>query len=228
MTRVYLLVEGQTEETFVRELLAPHYANQGLYLRPIIVRTSTGHKGGLVSYAKVKAQIEKLCKQDSHAFVSTMFDLYALPRDFPKNANAYLEQRGGADKANFLEVALAQDINQHNFIPYIQVHEFEALLFAETQAFALWTEASVLEKLKDIAMQYANQPETINDGPTTAPSKRIQALMPSYQKPLHGALIACEIGLDKMRATCPHFANWLAKLEGIMDGNKSIMSHTAP
>lgn len=223
MTRVYLLVEGQTEETFVRELLAPHYANQGLYLTPILVRTSTGHKGGLVSYAKVKPQIEKLCKQDSEAFVSTMFDLYALPQDFPKkNTNAYLEQRDGADKANFLEAALAQDVNQHNFIPYIQVHEFEALLFADTQAFTMWTEVSVLKKLEGVATQYDNRPEAINDGLTTAPSKRIQALMPSYQKPLHGALIACEIGLDKIRATCPHFADWLTKLETIMLGNKPI------
>jgi hypothetical protein len=63
MTRVYLLVEGQTEEAFTNELLVPHYARAGLHLIPIIVTTSPGHRGGVVRYQKVKPQIERLCKQ---------------------------------------------------------------------------------------------------------------------------------------------------------------------
>lgn len=73
MSRIYLLVEGQTEETFVNELLIPHYSRQGIYLTPIIVSTSPGHKGGVVSYAKIKPQINKLCKQDDNAYVTTFF-----------------------------------------------------------------------------------------------------------------------------------------------------------
>lgn len=104
----------------MRELLQPHYAPMGLFLTPIIVSTSPGHRGGLVSYAKVRPQIEKLCKQDANAHVSSMFDLYALPSDFPgRAAGAWPHHGSGHQKATFAEKQLAQDISQGNFIPNI-------------------------------------------------------------------------------------------------------------
>lgn len=213
MNRLYLLVEGQTEEAFVKELLVPHYARQGLYLIPIIVSTSPGYKGGVVSYAKVKPQIEKLCKQDAGAHVSTLFDLYALPNDFPgKSSPDYPAMASGRQKAEFLEAALAQDIGLRNFIPNLVVHEFEALLFVRVEAFADWVDDDrELQPL--LAASAATAPEDINDSPQTAPSKRILAAMPGYQKTLHGPLIACDIGLDAMRAACPHFDQWLRRVE---------------
>ncbi len=216
MSRLYLLVEGQTEEAFVNELLLPHYTRQGLYLIPIIVSTSPGHKGGVVSYAKIRPQIEKLCKQDTAAHVSTLFDLYALPSDFPGKASAdYPAMGSGRQKAEFLEAALANDVGQRNFIPNLLVHEFEALLFVRVEAFAEWTDDDrVLEPLNAISATTA--PEDINDSPQTAPSKRILAAMQGYQKTLHGPLIACDIGLDEMRAACPHFAQWLERIESLI------------
>lgn len=213
MNRLYLLVEGQTEEAFVNELLVPYYARQGLYLIPIIVSTSPGHKGGVVSYAKIKPQIEKLCKQDAGAHVSTLFDLYALPADFPgKTHDGYPANGSGQQKAEFLEAALAQEIDQRNFIPNLLVHEFEALLFVRIEAFAEWTDDDqVLEPL--LAVRTTTAPEDINDNPQTAPSKRILAAVPAYQKTVHGPLIACDIGLDAIRDACPHFAAWLGKIE---------------
>ncbi|MBI3776299.1 MAG: DUF4276 family protein [Gammaproteobacteria bacterium] len=216
MKRMYLLAEGQTEETFVRELLAPHYARSGLFITPIIVRTSPGHKGGVVSYAKVKPQIIRLCKQDAAAYVSTLFDLYALPDDFPgKTSAAYQSKNIGAQKAAFLEAALAQDVNEPNFIPFLMVHEFEALLFVQPEKFAVWTDkADVVSSLGKVAQKHQT-PEDINDKPQTAPSKRILDLMPEYEKPFHGPLIACDIGLDAMRQSCPHFEAWLQRLEAL-------------
>ena len=213
MKRVYLLVEGQSEEAFVRELLVPHYLRSGLYLTPIIVNTSPGHKGGVVSYAKIKPQLQRLCRQDPDAYVSTMFDLYALPQDFPgKTAATYPANGSGHQKAMFLEVQLAQDIGLDNFIPNLMVHEFEALLFVQLEKFAEWTDTqSVVTRLRANARGYA--PEDINDDPQTAPSKRILSAMPSYQKTIHGPLITCEVGLDALRAACPHFHGWLQKLE---------------
>lgn len=215
MSRIYLLVEGQTEEAFVNELLVPHYARVGLYLTPIIVRTSPGYRGGVVSYAKIKPQIEKLCKQDAAAHVTTMFDLYALPVDFPgKGSAAYRALADGNGKASFLEAQLAQDIAQRNFLPNVLVHEFEALLFTEIAAFEQWTDDdAVLEPLRKV--RATTLPEDINDGPDTAPSKRILGAMSGYQKTFHGPLIACDIGLDLMRLTCPHFDRWLTALEGL-------------
>ncbi|AVO40396.1 DUF4276 family protein [Simplicispira suum] len=215
MSRVYLLVEGQTEEAFVNELLTSHYARLGLYLVPIIVSTSPGHRGGVVRYAKVRPQIEKLCKQDARAHVTTLFDLYALPVDFPgKSLSVYPASAKGQDKARFLEAALGQDIGQKNFIPHLLVHEFEALLFAQIDAFAQWTDDDqALEPLRAISSK--TLPEDINDSPHTAPSKRILAAMPDYQKSFHGPLIACDIGLDAIRAVCPHFDSWLRAIEAL-------------
>lgn len=216
MSRILLLVEGQTEEAFVRELLTPHYARMGLYLTPIIVRTSRGYKGGVVSYAKIKPQIVRLCRQDAQAHVSTLFDLYALPVDFPgKAASAYPHQGAGQQKASYLEDALAQDISEANFIPNLLVHEFEALLFAQPEKFAEWTDDEDVVQRLSAAAQSHDTPEDINDGPQTAPSKRVLASMPGYQKTFHGPLIACEIGLDAMRQACPHFHAWLQRLEAL-------------
>lgn len=216
MTRVYLLVEGQTEEAFVRELLEPHYARMGLYLTPIIVRTSPGHKGGVVRYEKIKPQLQRLCRQDAAAHVSTLFDLYALPQDFPGKTDATYPANGsGHQKAAFLEAHLAQDIGHANFIPNLMVHEFEALLFAQPDKFAEWVNSlAVVNRLRTHAQAHTT-PEDINESPQTAPSKRILAAMPGYQKTFHGPLIACEIGLDAMRATCPHFHGWLQQIEAL-------------
>ena len=215
MRRVYLLVEGQTEEAFVRELLQPHYARVELYLTPIIVSTSPGYKGGVTRYAKIKPQIERLCKQDDTAHVSTLFDLYALPSDFPGKSSAnYPAEANGRLKAQFVEAALAQDINQRNFIPNLLVHEYEALLFTQLDAFKSWTDNdAVLNPLYAVRRDVA--PEDINDSPMTAPSKRILSVMPWYQKALHGPLIASDIGLDAIRAACPHFHAWLQKIEDL-------------
>ena len=216
MTRVYLLVEGQTEEAFVRELLEPHYSRLGLYLTPIIVRTSPGYKGGVVSYAKIKPQLQRLCSQDGDVHVSTLFDLYALPQDFPgKTDAAYPGNGSGHQKAAFLEARLAEDVDRANFIPNLMVYEFETLLFVNPQKFAEWTDNNrTVINLGNQAKNHAT-PEDINDSPESAPSKRILKAMPSFQKTFHGPLIACEIGLDAMRKACPHFNEWLMKLEAI-------------
>jgi len=213
VTRIYILTEGQTEEAFVTELLTPHYSLRGLYLKPIIVTTSPGHRGGVVSYAKVRPQIERLCKQDSGAYITTMFDLYALPKDFPGKEKAdYRRLASGRAKAGFLENELQADVDCDNFIPNLIVHEFEALLFSRVSAFEQWTDDDdVWTPLK--SLREASHPEDINDGIETAPSKRILAVMPQYQKTVHGPLIACDIGLDTIRGECPHFHQWLEKLE---------------
>lgn len=214
MTRIYVLVEGQTEEVFVRELLVPHYARIGLFLTPIIVETRPGHRGGVVNYEKIKPQIERLCRRDTSAYVSTLFDLYALPQNFPgKTAPNYPAHGSGQQKAEFIEAALGQDIEQRNFIPNLMVHEFEALLFVQPDKFAQWADNETVVARLQAAAQSVGSPEEINDSPLTAPSKRILTNMPSYQKTFHGPLIACDIGLDAMRTSCPHFNVWLNRLE---------------
>ena len=218
MKRVYVMVEGQTEETFVREVLYDHFLRISIYIDAILVETKRGFKGGLRSYAKVKPQIIRQCREKQTAWVTTLFDLYGLPNDFPaKNSDAYAGLATGQQKAVYLQAALAQDINEFNFIPNLLVHEFEALLFSNVQPFADWTDGKTVQFLQQIAETF-QAPEDINDSPQTAPSKRILQLMPEYNKVVQGTLIASDIGLDQIRAKCAHFDEWVKNLERLANG----------
>ncbi len=209
MSRVLVFVEGQTEETFVRDLLVPYFSRLGIYLTPILAQTSPGHKGGIVSYGKVKHQLTRLCRQDQGAYVTTMMDYYGLPNDFP-GLDGHVPD--AHEQVVRLELALQQDIDAPNFIPNLMLHEFEALLFSAPEKFAEWLDdLALLAPMAAIRGAFAT-PEHINNSPQTAPSKRILALVPHYKKTVDGPLIAEDIGLDAIRAQCPHFNNWIERL----------------
>jgi len=210
MTRIKILVEGQTEETFVRDVLIPRFRSQNKWLVPILAKTCASGRGGIVSYGKIKHQVTRLCRKDKGAYVTTMIDLYGLPMDFPGRNSA--PQGSCFDRARYLEQEFSQNINEINFIPNLLVHEFEGLLFSEPEKFGEWFVESVVTSLVEINNSFSS-PEEINDSPQTAPSKRIQAVTRGYQKTLHGPLIGYDIGLDTIRNKCTHFGNWLAKLE---------------
>ncbi len=133
MTRVNFVVEGQTEETFVRDVLSPYLSTRGVY--PVARSVETGRqgakifRGGIVSYSKAKSDIIRWLKQDTDAYVTTMFDYYALPNDFPSFDDAKIAS-DIYQKAEKIENAMGTDISNIKFIPYIQMHEFEAILFS--------------------------------------------------------------------------------------------------
>ena len=209
MSRVLVFVEGQTEETFVRDLLVPYFSRLGIYLTPILAQTSPGHKGGIVSYGKVKHQLTRLCRQDQGAYVTTMMDYYGLPNDFP-GLDGHVPD--AHEQVMRLEQALQQDIDAPNFIPNLMLHEFEALLFSAPEKIAEWLDdQALLAPMAAIRAAFAT-PEHINNSPQTAPSKRILTLVPHYKKTVDGPLIAEDIGLDAIRAQCPHFNNWIERL----------------
>ena len=215
-TRVNILVEGQTEETFVRELLIPHLNGFQVWVTPRIIETSKGHKGGAVSYAKIEHQVRRWCQQDPTAKVTTMFDVYGLPSDFP-GIDTWNSNQPSPQQATALEAALAAGVAQSNLIPYLQLHEYEALLFSDLNAFryADVPDACIAAWQADLA-QFAS-PEDVNNSPHTAPSKRLIARWPTYKrsKPLYGTLIALQIGLTTIRAKCRRFNEWVARLESL-------------
>lgn len=213
MIRVHIFVEGQTEETFVREVLYDHFQRQQIYLNPILVRTSATGKGGMVTYGKVKTQVYRKCREDGSAFVTTMFDLYGLPSDFP-GFDSQPNTSDPFERATYLEQQMRADIGSDNFLPNLLVHEFEGLLYTSPQAFVAWFEQEVVDCLQADRDEFSS-PEHINDDPQTAPSKRILRSCPGYEKPLHGSLIAMDIGLDAIRGQCQHFNQWLLRLEEI-------------
>jgi len=218
MKRALVSVEGQTEETFVREVLSPHLLPLGLWLDPILVATArVKHgpvfKGGLVTYHTVKKEIRRLFLDRDAIAITTMYDLYGLPDDFPGYAT-----RPAADsyaKVRHLEAALQADLAERRFYPYLQLHEFEALLFADPdRTAAQFPGRNRAAELWDIRREFRS-PEEINDDPATAPSRRLRRLYPTYQKPFHGVLAVVEAGLEPVRRECPHFNAWLAWLESL-------------
>ena len=217
MQKVLILVEGQTEETFVRDLLAPHLNGFDVYAIPKIAVTkrvkSGGHfKGGIVAYSKIQTDIRLLVNDSSAARVTTMIDYYGLPEDFPG-----MKTRPAADcyiRARHIEEAFKQDINHPRFVPYLSLHEFEAFLYVSPQMCADYLPVEVQAKLTSIAEQVGS-PEEINEGSATSPSKRLLAMFPGYEKPLYGTICTLAIGLPALREKCSRFSKWLADLESL-------------
>ncbi|MFA0443024.1 DUF4276 family protein [Vibrio sp. 10N.286.49.B1] len=219
LIRVKIFVEGQTEETFVYEVLTPYFSQRNIFFTPILAQTSKGYKGGIVSYGKVKHQVERLCKEDKDAYVTTLIDFYGLPTDFPNfKSQEYQGKNDAFDKVKYLEQAFENDINQQNFIGNLLLHEYEALLFCDPSQFEYWLDSTdPIERLLEVKASFIS-PEHINNSPQTAPSKRILSIMPNYKKTLHGPLIACDIGLNEMRSQCKHFNDWLVRIENLNAG----------
>lgn len=224
MVRVIALVEGQTEETFVRRLLAPKLSVHGV----AISATTYGRRrsqGGVPRWGKAESELLRLVKEDTGRRVTTMFDYYRLPSKWPgREAVAGKPPRA---KAKILEQAmqrrimhsLGTDSGPSRFVPYIQMHEFEALLFAEpgTLGEVLTRDAHPQRTIRALLQIVAHfeTPEEIDEGATTAPSKRILSLAEHYQKVTDGNLAAARIGLRTMRRKCPHFDEWLGSLEAL-------------
>lgn len=222
IVRVNFIVEGQTEETFVRDLLRDALAHGGIFIS--VRRVATGrkhghtHRGGMTTYGKAKRDVQRWLQEDHTAYVTTMFDCHGLPHDFP-NYDAAKKRIDPYQKALLLETGIADDIQSRRLIPYIQLHEFEGLLFSDTSAIdailkihhANLSQASQLQKIRE---QFQS-PEEINEGEATAPSKRLKALYPGYDKTGFGPRIAKRIGLESLRKQCRHFDEWLKKLEAL-------------
>ncbi len=215
--RVYVTVEGYTELEFVKALLVPHLTERALDVRPRVVTTNRklGARGGVLSFGQVKGDLSRLMSEDhaTETRFTTMVDIYALPDTFPGRTV------GGTavDRARAMERAWAEQMNDARFMPYLQLHEFEALLFCELDLLEKRLDGSA-RGLTALKRQVAGlAPEDIDDGPTTAPSKRIIEHVPAYARAKRrvGAATAVEIGLNKLRANCPHFGAWVTMLEAL-------------
>ncbi|RKH63720.1 DUF4276 family protein [Corallococcus interemptor] len=220
MKRILILVEGQTEETFVREVLAPHLLRLGLALIPRLVVTKYvkeggRFKGGVPQYALVHGDLRRLLGDTGAMCVTSMLDYYGLPKDFPGLATR--PQGDCYARVEHVERAFAQDIGNRRFLPHLVLHEFEALLFTDPGQCSISFSTEEISKLQAIRAS-VQSPEEINEHPDTAPSKRVLAVSPGFQKTLHGPLAVMSIGLPAIRAACPHFAQWLSKLEALAEG----------
>lgn len=218
--KILMLVEGATELTFIRDVLNPYLFPEQISLVSKLVRTrqprasQAAIKGGVSNYNKIENDLKPLLYDSSAIAVTTMFDLYALPADFPGQTDEELKTKHGAERAEYLENKWKKQFPEHyRFIPYLSVHEFEALLFTKPEIIAQEVpeiDEVTLKQLQAIRISFQN-PEDINM--KSPPSKRTIELIPGYRKIQDGKSIAETIGIEAMRKSCPHFDNWLKKLE---------------
>ncbi|QEK51034.1 DUF4276 family protein [Pedobacter aquae] len=209
MSRLVFIVEGDTEIILVQNLIVPYFINKGfnnpIHAQTIISNRKQHKKGGVVGYDKFKNEVKRTLAQ-GNVIVTTFIDFFRIPTDFP----SYTTDSSLVDK---IENAIHTDFNNHpNFIPYIQLHELEALMFSNIAGFDLVIDdQKSLDKIKKIIDDYPN-PEDINNSPATAPSKRLEKIY-NYDKTGDGEMIFEMIGIDAIIEKCPRFANWLKVLE---------------
>jgi hypothetical protein len=192
-----------------------------LFERQIVIQAPLIEKsrGGIVSWGTLKHQIEKLSKKDPTAYISTMIDYYGMyaNHQFPGWSES-LKLVDKSTRLDYLESKMLEDIDirlRNRFIPYIQLHEFEGLLFSDKTVFL----QLFSEMIRDASLlhatfaEYSSNPELINDSVESAPSKRLERIMPDYHKVNDGNLLAELIGIDCIRTKCLHFHNWISNIE---------------
>ena len=229
MTRLLVHVEGLTEERFVNDLLAPHLYKRGFTVVSARLlgnaRQRGHHRGGIRAWNTVRKDIVYRLREDSACIATTMVDYYGMPKDGARAWPGRSQATGlpFPKRAETVQGALSEDVsremgsgfNPKRFIPYVVMHEFEALLFSDCDGFSRGVGQPDLAQAFQAIRDEFNSPEEIDDSPVTAPSKRIETLVPRYQKPLLGNLAALEIGLEAMRIACPQFRIWLNRLESL-------------
>lgn len=223
MSRVLMLVEGQTERAIVEHVIAPSLESNGVYIYPR-VSGKPGHKGGN-KFSTVRRELKALIRQEPSSMVTMLFDYYGLSNDWPG-----LERAKGQKPDNVVKIlepeisaAIAEEVgtqfNPSRFIPYIQLHEIESLLFSGPKEMASVFQNPILENEFAKIVEECGGCEQIKDNPARTPSKRIIGLVPGYKKGAgvnaHAYRIAQRIGIAKIRQACPHFDNWLKKIENI-------------
>lgn len=218
--RLYITTEGQAERKFADDLLRPHLAafNIEVKTRVVLTNRKLGKRGGILDFGKIRDDLWRLMREDRQpeARFTTMVDLYALPGEFPGWSEAQ-RKRLPEERVAVLEAAFQAEMGDARFLPYIQLHEFEALHYcdlSQLQRRIAGSERAFAVLAKEV---HGLAPEEINEGATTAPSKRIIKHVAIYEKlkVRVGAPAASAIGLPALRFKCPHFNRWISQLEGL-------------
>jgi len=219
MKYLNITAEGFSEEKFVTEILRPHLLQFDIYtfVRKVLTNRKLKKRGGIVGYHKFKNDVDQWINENPDFYHTTFIDLYGLKNDFPGHqTTTHLQPYQRVEE---MERLMYEDIDFHKFIPFIQLHEYEALLYSDTNEMEKWL--GLYNRLPDNCFANIrnsipdNNPELINESPETAPSKRILSICDIYDKVDDGVLILKEIGLNVLRQECKHFNEWITKLENI-------------
>lgn len=213
MIRVNIICEGATEENFVSKVLYNYLLPKGIIITPRNIGTGS-------SYGRLQYNVVQWLKEDPNAWVTTLIDLYGMGDKFPGYTSN--KDKPALEKVKGIEDEFKKDIESkgvsiRKLIPHFQLHEFEAMLFADCQVTEdfLALDYNFSAGSLQVVRNKFDTPEHINDSPLTAPSKRILEIVPSYEKVADGILIAEAIGVEKIRIECSHFDNWLTIIENL-------------
>lgn len=215
MKRLIIICEGETEQEFCNTVLYPFFISNNIIVQAPLLKHS---HGGIVRWDTLKKQIEITLRAEPDAYVTLLIDYYGL---YKKHAFPHWDESVQyADKNErmiFLEKSMREDIEEsirYRFIPYIQLHEFEGLLFCDKSILERIIPKEDFvgsEELEDTIACYPN-PEMINSHRETSPSHRLMRIIQGYSKVVYGSIIAESIGLSKIRTKCPRFNNWISTL----------------
>lgn len=221
MTRLLVLTEGQSEDIFVRTVLAPHLQQQknAVFVDSILL-------AGVVPWSKIAKKLRPLL-HEKNSWVTTLLDFYGFPKDMPgyeicKTTSHPKEQ------VALLQKQLAKNVTETfkhaRFIPFLSLHEFEAWLFCDPEKVASHFAENEAQRLNifnaiDQAVKDSGEPERINSHKDTHPKAHLKSIIPTYKETSDGPILMKKIGLSTIRQYCPHFAAWLSQLEAL--GEKS-------
>jgi Domain of unknown function (DUF4276) len=166
--RGLVLVEGQTEEQFVTQVLQPYlWAKTELWLTPRIlvtklVKSGPNFKGGILNFNQVQRDLSRLRQDHDVAVITTLFDYYGLPALFPGMAS----RPDGTPKqrVDHVQSEFAAAVGDSRFLPFLALHELEAWLFCDLGERVQWLyEGGDIEALRAVR-QSVTTPEEINEG----------------------------------------------------------------
>lgn len=201
--RIHLLVEGQTEEILVREFFGPALTDLGYHVTQSSLR-------GVSRWPRIEDIIRRLLRDASVAVLTTVIDYYAFPAGAPG-----MDTRPAGDpvgRVAHVERELAAVIDDPRFVPNLVLYETESWVFAAGAELAAHVRSPQLAARISKDCARAGGPERVNDGPDTAPSKRLLRYHPGYLKTAHGPKAIQDLGLSALRAQCPHLDAWLTEL----------------
>lgn len=218
MKRVVIICEGETEREFCKTLLASYFGKRNIHIQSPLIKRSMG---GIVRWGILKKEIENYLKEND-VYVTMLIDYYGLysKYNFP-DWDESLKKIDKNERMDFLEAAMQNDISEtlrHRFIPYMQLHEFEGLLFNNIEVFYEQVpkgELVGIAELEKTFKDYPDNPEMINNIRETSPSHRLERIISGYNKILYGHYFAEAIGLEKIRLKSPRFNEWMDKIENI-------------
>ena len=209
------LVEGKTELLFAQSILAPHLAERGIDFAPIILG-----KGGDVRFQRAVHDMGAHFKQRPDTYLTLIVDYYGIHPGWPgvqaaKGKSTPAQKAEAVNRATYDEVVhrFGEWRADRRFIPYVSMHELEALWFSDPPVLA--EKLGILTSRVDAVLSQCGEPENINDSPETAPSKRLERWSGYFSKTRTGIAIARSTGLEKMRARCPIFDAWVTRIEGL-------------